>query len=460
MIRIQKRFTPEVAYALDHFHKEMKRHTLKQPLRGGEASHDEIEAAIIQALAPLHNAQDFGDIISETNDYKQTLAHFAVLFGYADLLRRLVGWNIDLSIADVNGFTALHCAYKKGNRSCVDLLLEKGASETVLDALGRAPSHLMPERFASLNDHDIDTASDDQLEIEPKGDAPSLFQSTDSRHGVSDSGDEGSMNKAELADLMHPSRSSSAASNSQGTVRSPPPPVAPAPPLSPAPLVQHPPSPRIRLPPPPPLRHGQEPSMTSALRSPTTCSPSGAIRAVPADFPIALIPYSPQSPPPIWHHQNECTVINQDASPSPPPPPHPPLPPDFQTVLSPPARYSSSKITPLSSPRPLNLPSFMDAAFRDWQGTAVPSPVYFGRDFKNNLETQKSPESFACGGFDSGAQADCVQNKEHAAVPQQHDVRTNHEPMNHDQTAAVPVPQTTVLLVDESGPQVTSPPPR
>jgi ankyrin repeat protein len=98
-------------------------------------------------------------------------------------LERLVGWNIDLTIADVNGFTALHCAYKKGDRACVDLLLEKGASETVLDALGRAPSHLMPEGFASLNDHDTDMTSDDQPKLEQKRDAPSLFQSTDSGHG-------------------------------------------------------------------------------------------------------------------------------------------------------------------------------------------------------------------------------------------------------------------------------------
>jgi ankyrin repeat protein len=226
IIRIQKDCTPEVADALDRLHKEMKKHTLKRSLRGAEAHHDEIETAIIQALAPLQNTQDFGDIISKTNDYKQTLAHFAVQFGYADLLRRLVGWNIDLAIADVNGFTALHCAYKKGDRACVDLLLENGASETVLDTLGRAPSHLMPEGFTLLNGHDRDTASDGQLEMEQKRDAPSLFQSTDSWHKVSDSDDEKSKIKAELAGLMHRSRSSSAASNSQSTLRSPPLPVS------------------------------------------------------------------------------------------------------------------------------------------------------------------------------------------------------------------------------------------
>ena len=226
MIRIQEDCTPEVAAALDVLHKEMKNRNLKrngkQPLREGEARHDEIETAIIQALAPLQDTQDFGEVISKTNDHKQTLAHFAVHFGYTTLLRQLVGWNIDLSIADVNGFTALHCAYKKGDRVCVDLLLEKGASETVVDVLGRAPSQLMPEGFASLDDHDTDTASDGQGQLRY---VSSLLHSVDSWDGASDSGGERSTDKAVLADPMHQSQSSSVASNSQRTLYSAPLPV-------------------------------------------------------------------------------------------------------------------------------------------------------------------------------------------------------------------------------------------
>ena len=122
-------------------------------------------------------------------------------------------WNIDLSIADVNRFMALHCVYKKGDRACVDLLLEKGASENVLDALGQAPSYLMSEGFAPLSDHDSGTASDGQLELEQMCDAPPLSQSTDSWDGVSDSGDEKSMDEAGSSDLVYQSQSSSAASD-------------------------------------------------------------------------------------------------------------------------------------------------------------------------------------------------------------------------------------------------------
>ena len=199
MIRIREGCTPEFAAALDIIHKGMKTRNLerngKGPLNGGETRHDEIETAIIQALTPLQNTTCFEELISKTSDYKQTLAHFAVDFGYANLLRRLVEWNIDLTIADVNGFTALHCAYNKGDRACVELLLENGASEIALDALGRAPYQLMSQRFASLNDHDPDIPSDDQPELGQKLDA---FQSTNSGHGVSRSDDEKSMYNAEL----------------------------------------------------------------------------------------------------------------------------------------------------------------------------------------------------------------------------------------------------------------------
>ena len=197
IIRIREDCTPEVAPAWDIIYNEMKKQNLqnlktneKRLRRGEETRHDAIEFAIIRALASLQNTPDFGKLISKTNDYEQTLAHFAVLFGYTDLLGRLAGWNIDLTIADFNGSTALHYAYKKGDRVCINILLENGASETVLDALGRAPPHLIPEGFASLNNHDADMTSDGQDKLEQKLDTASRFQSTDSWDRASCSGTE------------------------------------------------------------------------------------------------------------------------------------------------------------------------------------------------------------------------------------------------------------------------------
>ena len=463
IIRIQEYCTPEVSAALDILRKEAKNPNLKrngkQPLPSGEASHVEVEAAIIQSLAPLQDTLGFGEVISTTNDYKQTLAHFAVFFGYTNLLRRLLEWNIDLTIADVNGFTALHCAYKEGDRACVDLLLAKGAPETVLDALGRAPSHLMPEGFTSLSDYDAVTASDDQPESEKKRDLPSLFQSTNSGHGISDSGDKKSMDKVVSGDPMYQARSSSAASNSQNVLRSPLLPVAPThPPLSPTPLTRHHTmSPPNLRPAPLPfplllqtgsvssLRRGQEPPTTPVTRSPSTDIPPGATLAVSADNPggplIPIIPDNPQSPRSVNGHQDKLTVMNRYASPPPPrysPPSSTPLPPS----------------TPFASPRLLQLPeriTKLSATLQNASSTTDSSPEIqqpsvgqSEQDIINNLETQQSFESFACIGLNGGARAIFVpgtQNREHAAAPQQLDLRTNRELMDHDSAAPVPIPQ-------------------
>ena len=98
IIRIQEDCTPEIADALDIIHKWMKSRNSerngKRPLREGEACDDEIETAMIQALVLLQNTLYLQELISKTVDYNQTLAHFTVLFGYSDLLRQLMGWNI------------------------------------------------------------------------------------------------------------------------------------------------------------------------------------------------------------------------------------------------------------------------------------------------------------------------------------------------------------------------------
>ena len=72
IIRIQEDCTPEIADALDIFHQQMKKRN----------SDNEIESAMIQALALLQNTLYFEELISNTNDYNQTLAQVAVLFGY------------------------------------------------------------------------------------------------------------------------------------------------------------------------------------------------------------------------------------------------------------------------------------------------------------------------------------------------------------------------------------------
>ena len=170
----------------------------KRSLHGGEARDDEIETATIQALGSLQNTLYFEGLNSKTNDYNQTLAHFAALFRYFDLLRWLLGWNMNISVAEVNGFTALHCTYKRGDKACVELLPEKGVSET---HLGEPLPTLMPKSFESGRDHDADMSSDGQFEAEKKldilSDILSLHPRPSPAHGVSDVDDDKSVNNDE-----------------------------------------------------------------------------------------------------------------------------------------------------------------------------------------------------------------------------------------------------------------------
>jgi hypothetical protein len=113
--------------------------------RGAGPRDDPIETSLIEALSCLQARPNFHEIVSTTNDYHQTLAHLAILYDYPSLLGRLVEWRVDLTIADVNGLTALHCAYLKGDLDSVRILRRGGASEAATDKLGRTPSELQPE---------------------------------------------------------------------------------------------------------------------------------------------------------------------------------------------------------------------------------------------------------------------------------------------------------------------------
>jgi hypothetical protein len=169
---------------------------------------DPIETGIMDALSCLQAQPNFHEIVSTTNDYDQTLAHLSVFYDYPSLLGRLVEWNINLTIADVNGLTALHCAYMKGDLDSVRTLRSGGAPEAVTDKLGRTPSELLPEGlegFGSDIDLDAEVAIGLDAEVDPEaygiddemasGEELSAFDledDNDSGHGQSDSEDDAS----------------------------------------------------------------------------------------------------------------------------------------------------------------------------------------------------------------------------------------------------------------------------
>ena len=129
-----------------------------------------IETDLMEALSCLQARPNFHEIVSTTNEHHQTLAHLAILYDYPSLLGRLVEWHIDLTIADVNGLTALHCAYMKGDLDSLRILRKGGASESAMDKLGRIPSELQPEGFDSDIDLDAELAAGLDADVYPEAD--------------------------------------------------------------------------------------------------------------------------------------------------------------------------------------------------------------------------------------------------------------------------------------------------
>jgi len=99
----------------------------------------ETERWTIQFLASLANSPGWENTVSLVNEHHQTLAHLAVLFRYPTLLAKVAQWGIDVDVQDVNGFTALHCAYLCEDFDSVRVLKGYGADEDIQDSLGRRP---------------------------------------------------------------------------------------------------------------------------------------------------------------------------------------------------------------------------------------------------------------------------------------------------------------------------------
>ena len=128
---------------------------------GGSRRHirqeDQIETDLVVALRSLQVQPNFREIVSTKNKWGQTLAHLSIFYDYPSLLRSLIDWRIDLTIADANGLTALHYAYMKGDLNSIRTLRRGGGSEIVMDNLGRTPLDLLPEGSGSVFDLDNDT---------------------------------------------------------------------------------------------------------------------------------------------------------------------------------------------------------------------------------------------------------------------------------------------------------------
>ena len=106
---------------------------------------EQMDSSLLEGLLSLRAEPNFDDIVSTRSDSNQTLAHMSVLYSNMSLLKQLVEWRIDLSVADISGLTALHYAYQKEDRESIRILLRGGASTAIADKLGRFPRDLAPE---------------------------------------------------------------------------------------------------------------------------------------------------------------------------------------------------------------------------------------------------------------------------------------------------------------------------
>ena len=152
-----------------------------------------IETGLVHALSCIKARPNFREIVSTTNEYGQTLAHLAILYDYSSLLHHLVDWGIDLALSDINGLTALHCAYMKGDLHGVRILRRGGAPEATKDKLGRIPSDLQPEGFGRGLDTDVEMnppGNDIDKQVALGFSALALGEDKTSEHGQSESEDD------------------------------------------------------------------------------------------------------------------------------------------------------------------------------------------------------------------------------------------------------------------------------
>jgi len=241
-MRIQGDAYPEFAPVLQALFAALSRPQGNQILQGRDQN--PIEAGMVHALSSIQARPNFGEIVSATNEYSQTLVHLAILYDYPSLLRHLVDWSIDLAISDVNGLTALHLAYMKGDLPSVRILQRGGAPVAAKDKLGRIPSDLQPEGFGRGSDIDAEAhppGHDYDEEMEFGGRSRALDKDEDSGYDQSDSEDGASDAKEPTGTAIDPFADGDEGGSGSGNVQ-----IAPG---SNEPVIGR----GLRIPPSPPL---------------------------------------------------------------------------------------------------------------------------------------------------------------------------------------------------------------
>ena len=165
----------------------------------------QIELSLFNPLQSLRNKNNFDHFISNSNDSSPTLTHLPALCGYMSLMRHLFMRRIDLSVTDISGLIALHCAYLKEEREIIRIPLRGGALSSIQVKLGRSPRTLLHEGsyLADWLDGEIRRGDGSPLIEHPMGHEIALEElftaleserehENDSGHGGSDFGSDAS----------------------------------------------------------------------------------------------------------------------------------------------------------------------------------------------------------------------------------------------------------------------------
>ena len=129
----------------------------KGPLSLDQGQFEEIA---IQILSSYSTRYDLKKDVSCPNGYGQTLAHLAVTLGYIRLLEQLISWEIDLSVRDTTGATALQFAYLYDHPECVSLLTRSEANQQMCGELGREPYAMTWPDDSGASNGPLDNSSD------------------------------------------------------------------------------------------------------------------------------------------------------------------------------------------------------------------------------------------------------------------------------------------------------------
>ena len=169
---------------LQHTNPETPSHALRRIGRGRESlqpiDDGELEELGLRFLTEISNSPHWTLDLSITNEDHQTIAHLCVLPGFTRLLTKVVNWGIDLDVRDVNGLTALHCAYLREEWGCVQILKEAGANEWIKDNLGRTPREMYRNVESGGTDYsEMEAGRFSSAGEEDWFDVPGMFPSPD-----------------------------------------------------------------------------------------------------------------------------------------------------------------------------------------------------------------------------------------------------------------------------------------